>query len=96
MLYHLTTTDAWEAALQLGHYEPPSLAAEGFIHLSTESQWPETQARFFKNVPKVLLLTIDSEKLTAEVILEDLYGHGAFPHLYGILNLGAVVSVDLL
>lgn len=93
MLFHLTTRSAWEAAQRCGVYETPSLTTEGFIHLSTEAQWRTTLTRFFADQPDVVLLTLDETRFLAELRYEDSYGHGVFPHLYGPLNLDAIVSV---
>jgi uncharacterized protein (DUF952 family) len=94
-LYHLLTVDAWRRAREQGAYRPPSLDAEGFIHLSTEVQWPGTRARFYADVPSLLLLVIDPTRVGAEVRYEDADGD-RFPHLYGPLPLDAVVEVRAL
>src|SRR5436190_16079633 len=94
-LYHLVDSAAWEAARAAGVYRPPSLAAEGFIHLSTADQWPRTRARFYAGVADLLLLEIDPQRLTAEVRYERADGED-FPHLFGPLALDAVVAVRTL
>lgn len=95
MLYHLTTRAAWDDAVRAGRYAPPSLANEGFIHLSTEAQWPRTRERFFRAAPDLILLAIDEARLTDEVRYEPADGE-QFPHLYGALDPAAVVSVTAL
>ena len=87
MLFHLTTRDAWATARAAGHY-----TTDGpFIHLSTERQWPGVRERFYRDVADLLLLAIDDTKLASEVRYESADGD-SFPHLYGPLNLDAVVS----
>jgi uncharacterized protein (DUF952 family) len=89
-LFHITTGSAWKAAT--GEYRTASLESQGFIHLSTEQQWPKTQQRFFKGQTGLVLLEIDVSKLRAPLKHEAADGD-VFPHLYGPLNLDAVVAV---
>lgn len=89
MLFHLATRQAWADAQPLGHYAPPSLVTEGFIHLSSEVQWPATALRYYRGRTDLLLLTIDETRLGAEVRWEMAHGE-AFPHLYGPLAVDAV------
>jgi len=92
MLFHITTRVAWEAARTSGEYRAASLASEGFVHLSEERQWPGTLKRFFAGQRGLVLLVIDSARLRAAVKYEAADGD-RFPHLYGALNLDAVVEV---
>jgi uncharacterized protein (DUF952 family) len=89
-LFHITTKKAWESAV--GEYRPASLETEGFIHLSTEPQWPRTLERFFKGQSGLVLLELEVSKLRAPLKHEPADGD-VFPHLYGPLNLDAVVAV---
>jgi uncharacterized protein (DUF952 family) len=95
MLLHITTGADWEKAEQLGYLHPPSLESEGFIHLSTATQWRGTAARFFHGRTGLVLLSIDPARLTAEVRYESADGD-RFPHLYGRLEVSAVVDVAAL
>ena len=94
MLYHLISADDWESATRAGIYRPDSLGTEGFVHLSERDQVASTASRFFAGRSDLLLLEIDETRVTSEIRREDLYGHGSFPHLYGPLNLLAVVRVS--
>jgi len=92
-LLHITNTEEWEAAQTKGIYEPASLQAEGFIHCSTFQQVTGVVNQWFQNQPSLLLLVVDTEQLQHPVKYEDLYQHGdEFPHLYGPLNLNAVIG----
>jgi uncharacterized protein (DUF952 family) len=92
VLFHITTRDAWQHAVAVGDYSPPSLAREGFIHLSTEAQWPGVCERLFRDASDLVLLVIDPERVRGEVRFEAADGD-VFPHLYGALEIGAVVEV---
>ncbi|MBE2248221.1 MAG: DUF952 domain-containing protein [Myxococcus sp.] len=88
-LFHIVPVAAWEAARASGEYRPPSLAAEGFIHLSTSAQWPLTAARFFKGQSALLLLEVDAAAVASQVRFEAADGD-SFPHLYAPLSPSAV------
>lgn len=93
-IYHLTTPDAWEAARAAGAYTAPSLASEGFIHASTPAQVEGSANRFFEGQPTLLALELDPGRLRSE-LRWDLSSHSAdpFPHVYGPIDLDAVVAV---
>lgn len=91
-LFHITTAQAWERAKTIGEYRAPSLETEKFIHLSTDAQWMRTAQRFFRGQRGLVLLSIRPDLLRAEVKFERADGED-FPHLYGALNLDAVIDV---
>jgi uncharacterized protein (DUF952 family) len=91
VLFHITTREAWQHAVATGDYQPVSLEREGFIHLSTEAQWPRTRARFFADQTDLLLLVIDPDRVT-DVRWESADSE-SFPHLYSALTISAVVEV---
>ena len=95
MIYHVTTKAAWDAALEMGHYEAASLSSEGFIHNSTSEQVPGVLHRYYKNINGLILLHIDEALLTSELKYELAPSvNEMFPHLYGPLNLNAVVKTE--
>jgi len=93
-LFHITTSPAWAAAQQIGEYKA-ELDRDGFIHLSTERQWPAVRQRFYDGVTNLVLLVIDETRLSAHVRFERVDGDD-FPHLYGALDLAAVIEVRVL
>ncbi|MEM6453349.1 MAG: DUF952 domain-containing protein [Cyanobacteria bacterium P01_D01_bin.105] len=96
MVFHITEQTAWERAKAAGLYLAPSLETEGFIHFSTESQVVASANRFYKGKSGLVLLTVNPTLLSSDLRYEDTLGHGQFPHLYGPLNLDAVVEVRAL
>jgi uncharacterized protein (DUF952 family) len=99
IIYHIATAANWERALREGAYTQSTLertlAEEGFIHASSASQVTRTANKFYRGVPDLLLLSIDTGKLTAPLRYEEVPGSPApFPHLYGPLNLDAVTAAD--
>ncbi len=94
MIYHIAHNEDWNTALKNNSYKPASLATEGFIHCSPEEKIIEAADNFYKGREDLLLLSIDETKVEAKIIMEDLYNHNfEFPHIYGELNLNAVVKI---
>ncbi len=92
-IYHVTTLRQWEDALRDGVYRGDTLDSEGFIHASTASQVDGVLTRFFKGKTGLVLLEIETERLTAPLKFEPATdAHELFPHLYGSLNVDAVAS----
>lgn len=91
-LFHITTRAAWNAALAAGSYRAPSLETEGFIHFSSDRQWLQTANRLFRGRRGLVLLSVCESRLRAPIQREPADGD-LFPHLYGELNLDAVVDV---
>jgi uncharacterized protein (DUF952 family) len=92
-IYHITTWQAWQAALQSMVYTPQAFAADGFIHCSSEAQVVPVANRFYRGFPGLVLLEIDPELVPGELRWENLEGGTElFPHLYGPLPVEAVLS----
>lgn len=92
-IYHITTAAEWHAAYVAGAYSAPSLASEGFIHLSTRDQLVATAERHFSNQSNLLIIAVDTERLLSELRYEEGRPGEQFPHLYGPLNLDAVAGI---
>jgi uncharacterized protein (DUF952 family) len=92
ILLHIMEQTAWESAQAAGQYSPPSLTTEGFIHFSKPEQIPFVAKTYYRGQRGLVLLVVDSDKLTAPLQFEAVPEHGTFPHLYGPLNIDAVVT----
>jgi uncharacterized protein (DUF952 family) len=100
-IIHLTSRQAWESAQQDGDYRAASLDAEGFIHCSTTDQIVRVANAFYAGQHGLVLLLVEPDALTAELKWEPPAGPPPdnsavsefFPHIYGPLNLEAVVEV---
>jgi uncharacterized protein (DUF952 family) len=96
-ILHITTPEAHAAAQETGRLAAPSLETEGFIHCSTARQVVATADRIFRGQGDLLLLEIDPERLDAPLRYERATDVGDdFPHIYGTLNLDAVVATHTL
>ncbi|MCZ2127637.1 MAG: DUF952 domain-containing protein [Anaerolineales bacterium] len=102
MIFHIASKEDWNAAQDAGEYAPSSLRTEGFIHFSTQRQIAQVAAAFYRGRADLILLSADETKLSAELKWEAPAGPPAdnisqddlFPHLYGALNLDAVISAE--
>ncbi len=93
MIFHITTQSQWEQAQQLGEYRVDSLEKEGFIHCSTIDQVVGVANRFYRGQTGLVLLKIECDRLKARLQFDKIETEEFFPHLYGSLNLDAVVQV---
>ncbi len=99
-IFHLATHEAWTSALAAGTYTVSTLGMElaevGFIHCSQAEQVAGVYERFYRDVADPLvLLTIDTDLLQEPWRLDEVDGEPLpFPHIYGPLNVDAVVTVE--
>jgi uncharacterized protein (DUF952 family) len=102
MIYHITSRQAWHEARQRGDYRVESLESEGFIHCSTKTQILPVAEKFYKGQQGILLFMIDPSLLSSELRWEPPSGGvtppgipegDLFPHVYGPINLDAIVKV---
>lgn len=102
IILHIIPEGVWARVQQYADYRGDTLDAEGFIHFSTPAQVTATANRRFKGHTGLLLLVVDPAKLAHELKYEapfegtaapgDDYRDQRFPHLYGPLNLDAVLD----
>jgi uncharacterized protein (DUF952 family) len=94
IIYHVTTSEEWNIAKKNGFYDAPSLKTEGFIHCSQQHQVAGVLDRYFKNKTHLVKLVIDTDKLTSKLIDEwSPSTKDSFPHVYGTINISAVIDV---
>lgn len=94
MILHIAHKDEWEAAQRRGWYEDESLNKDGFIHCSTPEQVLIPANAIYQGQTDLVLYCIDPARLEAPLVYEDCYESGQeFPHIYGRLNLDAVVKI---
>ena len=99
-IFHVALASDWAAAQAAGEYAVSTrgrtLAEEGFIHGSRVDQWEAIRDRFYADVTEPLvLLEIDPGLVTSPVVVEYVAeADQEFPHVYGPINLDAVVGVQ--
>ena len=104
-IYHVAPAEAWAAARALPTYTPATLPDDGFIHASHADQLDRLKRSGpFTDDTEWVILTIDPLRVQAEIRYEpgdDPAGVTSppdelFPHIYGPLNVDAVVEVTRL
>ncbi len=102
MIFHITSRTNWDEAQKRGDYRAESLTTEGFIHCSTLAQVLPVANNFYKGQSGLILLEIEPTLLSAKLKWEPPSGGAPppgvlvgdqFPHVYGPINLDAVVKV---
>ena len=91
-IFHICSKHAWAKAQEEGEYSGDTLITEGFIHCSTPEQVIEVANNLFKGNSDLMLLVIDENGIAPEVKYEDGGNRKLYPHIYGPLNLNAVVK----
>ena len=101
-IIHITSRKAWSDAQKAGEYTAPSLSSEGFIHCSTPAQIVPVAEKFYKGQSGLALLVIDPTRLSSDLKWEPPFDGAPpagvdsaelFPHIYGPINLDAVIRV---
>ena len=98
LIVHIAHSHEWDHAKATGTYIPSRFAEDGFIHCSQPEQAHLPANSVFSRQDGLVLLWIDLTRLTAELRYEstDPVSAERFPHLYGPLNVDAVVGVTSL
>ena len=104
-IYHVCTRAVATAALRDGEYRAPSLATEGFIHMSQLHQVRGVVERYYAEQTDLVVLVVDPALVRAPVRAEPPSSlrrspgsappdaSELFPHIYGRLPMEAVVTV---
>ena len=94
IIFHITKRQEWDRATAEGVYRSETFPTEGFIHCSTSEQVIAVANIRFRGQKGLVLLAMDSDRITAEIRYENLEGGvQMFPHIYGEINIDAVLSV---
>lgn len=95
IIYKICPALLWRKAERDGVFAgAPIDLADGFIHFSTAGQVRETAARHFAGQNDLLLVAVDAVRLGERLKYEVSRAGALFPHLYGTLDIAAVVWVE--
>jgi uncharacterized protein (DUF952 family) len=94
LIFHITQKTVWENAIFEGQYISDTLESQCFIHCSTQEQLFSIANFIFRGKTGLVLIVIDESLVQAEIRYENLEGGtDLFPHIYGHLNLDAIIRV---
>ncbi|MGA2567467.1 MAG: DUF952 domain-containing protein [Pseudolabrys sp.] len=95
IVYKICPAALWREAEREGVFRgSPVDLKDGFIHFSSAEQAAETAAKHFAGARDLVLLRVDAARLGDRLKWEPSRGGALFPHLYGELELAAVIRVD--
>lgn len=94
VIYKICPKSLWDDAETAGQFAGAGIdLADGYIHFSTADQAPETARLYFSNTPDLVIVAVDAAPLGDALKWEESRGGQLFPHLYGSLQMSAVVWV---
>jgi uncharacterized protein (DUF952 family) len=97
IVYKIVSNEEWRRAEATGSFAGAAIdLADGYIHLSDADQVRRTAALHFAGSSGLLLVGVNTDKLGEALVWERSRGGALFPHLYGPLDMAAVVSVEQL
>jgi uncharacterized protein (DUF952 family) len=93
-IYKICPASAWREAERRGMYRGSADdVRDGFIHFSIASQVAGTARKHFFGQSGLFLIAVDADALGDALRWEPSRDGQLFPHLYGELDLGAVIGV---
>lgn len=92
-IYILLPVLDYEAAITQGYYKPSNFDEVGFIHASPANQLTRVANKYYLDKKDVRLLYVDPNLVQSEIRWEPATG-GLYPHIYGPLNLDAIVKLS--
>lgn len=90
--YHLAPTEVWERQKASGSYRPEAFGQDGFIHATNgleRLRWVANEFYTGDARPQTVLV-IDVDRLASPLRYDD--DAELFPHIYGPLNVDAVIA----
>lgn len=92
LIYKIVTEEVAEASRRMGTFTGMAVdLADGYVHLSTADQLPDTLRLHFRGQSDLVLYAVRTADLGAELVWEPSRGGALFPHIYGTMPMSAVV-----
>lgn len=97
LIYHIANAADWQQAQASGEYRKSTrgrtLEQQGFIHASTAEQVAPVANAVYVGDQGLLVLVIDETRVKPAIVYEPVPDWDKpFPHIYGPLNINAVVK----
>ena len=93
VILHIAKREQWEKAKLEGVYRGDTLDSQGFIHCSTSKQIVEVANALFLAQKGLMLLHIATSRVQSKIRYESAGSKELYPHIYGPLNIDAVIKV---
>jgi len=93
VILHIVKREQWEKAKLEGVYRGDTLDSQGFIHCSTSKQIVKVANALFHAQKGLVLLYIAASKVQPKIRYESAGGKELYPHIYGPINIDAVIKV---
>ena len=90
LIYHIVLPEVW-AAFHGDLYSAESLETEGFIHCSYAEQLDAVLQRYYSQAERVVILEIETEKLSSPLREEPSTNNEIYPHIYGAIDRDAII-----
>ena len=90
-IYHVVLPADWESRAPDDDYQAASLRSEGFIHCSYSHQLGSVLERYYRDAGRVLILEIETDRLSSKLVPEPSTNREIYPHIYGPINSDAIV-----
>lgn len=94
VIYHIVLPEIWDS-FDYQQYEHASLSDEGFIHCSFEHQLEAVIERYYSGAESIVVLSIETDRLTSRLKTEPSTGGELYPHIYGPINGEAIVRARI-
>jgi uncharacterized protein (DUF952 family) len=91
VIYKVVSSAAFAAARDAGTFTGASIdLQDGFIHLSTAAQLPETLSLHFRGQSDLMLFALRTKDVGGMLLWETSRGGKLFPHVYGTFPMSIV------
>ncbi|MGH6837358.1 MAG: DUF952 domain-containing protein [Methylocella sp.] len=91
-IYKIVPASLWRKTQDKGRFlGAPADIADCFIHFSRRAQVEATAAKHFSGAGDLLVIAVDTKRLSEGLRFEPSRGGALFPHLFSTLPLDAVV-----
>jgi len=94
LIYHIVLPEKWNSLVSSEHYAAESLETEGFIHCSYRHQLDGVLGRYYANAGEVVILELDTEKLTSRLVEEPSTNNEIYTHVYGPINRDCITGTE--
>ena len=93
-VYKIIAHEAWAQACAAGRFEGAAIdLKDGYIHLSTGAQAPDTARLHFRDQAGLAVVAFEAEAFGETLKWEPSRGGQLFPHVYGPIDTALAVSV---